>query len=213
MLLADLSASGVPVDTVSIAAAVVSGGVASGHIEMQVVHKELGMDVRPFERPGSDRALWTCFAIETARNSLTTHSGKRSSTRHGKLLASLPQMTNNCNSLGIGSLDSNNLKESGGGSPSRATGEVQVCVVVHEMGRVRAAPLAVDVYDEQGATAVREMCLALCDVRAILVEVVCQLDLLQNSTGLPIAKRQVLALQVLAFLSPTPACCCCLEAL
>jgi GTP pyrophosphokinase len=69
-------------------------------------------------------------------------------------------------------------------------------VVVHEIHRVRAAPLSVDVYDEQAATALREMCLSLCDVRAILVEVICQLDLIQNSQRLSLAKRQVLAIQV-----------------
>jgi hypothetical protein len=45
MLLADLSASGLPVDAVSIAAAVVTGGVSSGHIAMDDVHKQLGMEV------------------------------------------------------------------------------------------------------------------------------------------------------------------------
>jgi hypothetical protein len=46
MLLADLAASGVPVDAVSIAAAVVTDGVVTGHIPMNAVHAELGMDVR-----------------------------------------------------------------------------------------------------------------------------------------------------------------------
>lgn len=45
MLLADLSASGVPVDAVSIAAAVVVDGVAKGLIPMDMVHTQLGMEV------------------------------------------------------------------------------------------------------------------------------------------------------------------------
>lgn len=45
MLLSDLSASGVPVDAHSVAAAVVVDGVTSGHIPMDVVHRELGMQV------------------------------------------------------------------------------------------------------------------------------------------------------------------------
>jgi hypothetical protein len=46
MLLADLSASGVPVDAASIAAAVVADGVAAGSISIDTIHKELGMEVR-----------------------------------------------------------------------------------------------------------------------------------------------------------------------
>ena len=46
MLLADLAASGVPVDGVSIAAAVVADGTASGHIPLDAVRRELGMEVR-----------------------------------------------------------------------------------------------------------------------------------------------------------------------
>jgi hypothetical protein len=49
MLLSDLSASGVPMDAESVAAAVVVDGVTSGHIPMEAVHRELGMEVRvPF---------------------------------------------------------------------------------------------------------------------------------------------------------------------
>lgn len=73
---------------------------------------------------------------------------------------------------------------------------LQVCTVVHEIHRVRQAPLRVDVYDEQTASALCEMCLALCDMRAVLVEVVSQLDLVQNRAQLPLAKQQVLAMQV-----------------
>jgi hypothetical protein len=73
---------------------------------------------------------------------------------------------------------------------------LQVCTVVHEIHRVRSAPLSVDMYDEQTASALCEMCLALCDMRAVLVEVVCQLDRVQHSAQLPLAKQQVLAMQV-----------------
>lgn len=45
MLLSDLSSSGVPVDVHSVVAAVVVDGVSSGHIPMEVVHREQGMDV------------------------------------------------------------------------------------------------------------------------------------------------------------------------
>jgi hypothetical protein len=47
MLLSDLSASGVPVDAHSVAAAVVVDGVTSGHIPIDVVHRELGMQASP----------------------------------------------------------------------------------------------------------------------------------------------------------------------
>jgi hypothetical protein len=76
------------------------------------------------------------------------------------------------------------------------TTTLQVCIVVHEIQRVRSAPRTVDVYDEAASSAVCEMCLSLCDMRAILVEVVCQLDLLQNAAELKPARRQVLAAQV-----------------
>lgn len=75
---------------------------------------------------------------------------------------------------------------------------VQVCVLVHEIQRVRAAPLSIQVYDEASSAAVREQCLSLCDVRAVLIEVVCRLDQLQNCQRMGIAKQQVLALQVCA---------------
>jgi hypothetical protein len=54
MLLADLSASGVPVDAISIAAAVVVDGVDRGLIPMDVVHTQLGMEVR---HPSFHRSL------------------------------------------------------------------------------------------------------------------------------------------------------------
>ena len=76
------------------------------------------------------------------------------------------------------------------------TKTVQVCVLVHEIQRVRAAPLSIQVYDEASSAAVREQCLTLCDVRAVLIEVVCRLDQLQNCQSADIAKQQVLALQV-----------------
>lgn len=79
---------------------------------------------------------------------------------------------------------------------------VQVCVLVHEIQRVRAAPLSIQVYDEASSAAVREQCLTLCDVRAVLIEVVCCLDQLQNCQHVSLAKRQVLALQVRA--APLP---------
>ena len=45
MLLSDLSASGVPVDAHSIAAAMVIDAVSLGQIPMEVLHRELGMQV------------------------------------------------------------------------------------------------------------------------------------------------------------------------
>jgi GTP pyrophosphokinase len=79
---------------------------------------------------------------------------------------------------------------------------LQVCVVVHEVQRVRAAALSLQVYDEHTASALREMCLVLSDVRAILIEVLCQLDLLQNALHLSVAKQQSLALRILQIFSP-----------
>ena len=46
MLLADLAASGIPIDARSIAAAVVADGVASGHIAIELVRSQLGTQVR-----------------------------------------------------------------------------------------------------------------------------------------------------------------------
>lgn len=45
MLLSDLSASGVPVDADSIAAAMVIDAASRGQIPMAVLHRELGMQV------------------------------------------------------------------------------------------------------------------------------------------------------------------------
>jgi GTP pyrophosphokinase len=73
---------------------------------------------------------------------------------------------------------------------------LQVCVLVHEIQRVREVPLRIQVYDEPSSAAVREQCLTLCDVRAVLIEVVCRIDQLQNCSHLSTAKQQVLALQV-----------------
>jgi hypothetical protein len=69
-------------------------------------------------------------------------------------------------------------------------------VLVHEIQRVRSAPLSVQIYDEASSAAVREQCLSMCDVRAVLVEVVCRLDQLQNCGTMDAAKQQILALQV-----------------
>jgi hypothetical protein len=69
-------------------------------------------------------------------------------------------------------------------------------MLVHELERVHAAPRAVDVLNEHAAAEVCEACLTQCDVRAALVAVVRQLDLLQNSAALPAAQRQSIALQV-----------------
>ena len=71
-------------------------------------------------------------------------------------------------------------------------------MLVHEIQRVRAAPLSIQIYDEASSAAVREQCLTLCDVRAVLIEVVCRLDQLQNCQRMSLAKQQVLALQVCA---------------
>lgn len=56
MLLSDLSTSGVPVDLHSVVAAVVVDGVTSGHIPIEVVHREHGMGVRSRHRPCPARA-------------------------------------------------------------------------------------------------------------------------------------------------------------
>ena len=68
--------------------------------------------------------------------------------------------------------------------------------MAHEVQRVRAAARSLPVYDERRASELREKCLALCDVRAVLVEVVGALDLAQNAAGLRAAKRHSLALRV-----------------
>ena len=76
---------------------------------------------------------------------------------------------------------------------------MQVCNIVLSTQRVRTAPATVASFDGESARATRKLCLASCDVRAILVEVVGQLDLLHNAHGLPLAQQQALALQVLTF--------------
>lgn len=71
-----------------------------------------------------------------------------------------------------------------------------VCARVHAILRVRSAPDTVDVYDDASASALRDVCLTHFSVNAIVVEVACKLDELQNMRALPLAKQHQLALQV-----------------
>ena len=88
-----------------------------------------------------------------------------------------------------------------------ADGRAAIAMIESELGRdvaelvlavlrVRDAPCAVDLYDDVVSSALREMCLAYYDVRALVLEIVCKLDALQNAASLPLAKRHILALQV-----------------
>lgn len=80
-------------------------------------------------------------------------------------------------------------------------------MVAHEVQRVRDAARSLPLYDERRAGELREKCLALSDVRAILVEVVGEHDLAQHAAGLRAAKRQSLALRVRPAW-PAPPCLC-----
>eukprot|EP00892_Ulva_mutabilis_P005765 jgi/Ulvmu1/3560/UM166_0014.1 len=79
---------------------------------------------------------------------------------------------------------------------------MDACVLVHEVQRIRTSPRSIDVYDDRSAAALREHILSMCDTRAVLVELVCRLDQLQNCHTMSLARQQVLALQVLQVFSP-----------
>lgn len=81
-------------------------------------------------------------------------------------------------------------------SDQTAAVTMQACVLVHEVQRVRSAPRSIDVYDDRSAAALREQILSVCDTRAVLVELACRLDQLQNCHTMSLARQQTLALQV-----------------
>ncbi|GIM06602.1 hypothetical protein Vretimale_10880, partial [Volvox reticuliferus] len=77
-----------------------------------------------------------------------------------------------------------------------------VAALVHDMLRVRQAPRRIELLDDEGASAVREWCLAFHDVRACVVEVVSWWDELQHLGGLPEFEQQALALEALQIGAP-----------
>ncbi|GLI60043.1 hypothetical protein VaNZ11_001893 [Volvox africanus] len=77
-----------------------------------------------------------------------------------------------------------------------------VAALVHDMLRVRQAPRRIELLDDEGASAMREWCLALHDVRACVVEVVSWWDELQHLGGLPEFEQQALALESLQIGAP-----------
>ncbi|GFR40563.1 hypothetical protein Agub_g1139 [Astrephomene gubernaculifera] len=77
-----------------------------------------------------------------------------------------------------------------------------VAALVHDMLRVREAPQRIEVLDDEGASAVREWCLACHDVRACAVEVVGWWDELQHLGGLPRGEQQALAMESLQIGAP-----------
>ncbi|GIL56454.1 hypothetical protein Vafri_11819 [Volvox africanus] len=77
-----------------------------------------------------------------------------------------------------------------------------VAALVHDMLRVREAPRRIELLDDEGASAMREWCLALHDVRACVVEVVSWWDELQHLGGLPEFEQQALALESLQIGAP-----------
>lgn len=198
MLLSDLSASGVPVDAHSIAAAMVIDAVSQGQIPTHVLHRELGMQVRPtFIFLLLCPSLYGTHIITSLNHCLTARTMtaslevlKHASTQHpavkGRGFVSCSPTSSTTETLQDALLWCFHL----------TVESMQVCVLVHELQRVRAAPLSIQVYDEASSAAVREQCLTLCDVRAVLIEVVCRLDQLQNCQSAGVAKQQVLALQV-----------------
>ncbi|GAB4822361.1 hypothetical protein N2152v2_009407 [Parachlorella kessleri] len=84
-----------------------------------------------------------------------------------------------------------------------------VAQLVHDVLRVRALPTRVDLYDDEAASALRELCLAFYDERATAVEIVCRLEGLAclaastgEGAGTPRYERQVAALEALQIYVP-----------
>ncbi|KXZ53528.1 hypothetical protein GPECTOR_7g978 [Gonium pectorale] len=77
-----------------------------------------------------------------------------------------------------------------------------VAALVHDMLRVRQAPRRIELLDDEGASAVREWCLAFHDVRACVVEVVNCWDELQHMGAMPLFEQQALALEALQICAP-----------
>ncbi|EFJ47829.1 hypothetical protein VOLCADRAFT_60953 [Volvox carteri f. nagariensis] len=78
----------------------------------------------------------------------------------------------------------------------------EVAALVHDMLRVRQAPRRIELLDDEGASAVREWCLAFHDVRSCVVEVVGWWDELQHLGGRPLFEQQAIALETLQIGAP-----------
>ncbi|KAG1659807.1 hypothetical protein FOA52_002143 [Chlamydomonas sp. UWO 241] len=77
-----------------------------------------------------------------------------------------------------------------------------VADLVHDVQRIRSAPERVELFDDVASSAVREWCLALHDVRAVVLQVVDVWDSLRHMGPLPAAEQQLLALEALQLVAP-----------
>ena len=82
-----------------------------------------------------------------------------------------------------------------------------VAALVADLSKVRRLPSRIELYDDEAAAALRELCLAFYDVRATAVEVASRLHMLQGGAdatrgGPPCAELQVAALESLQVYAP-----------
>lgn len=79
-----------------------------------------------------------------------------------------------------------------------------VAALMHDLRRVAALPSRADLYDDDAAAALRELCLAFYDVRATATEVVARLHSLRGAadSGAAPAELQIAALEALQIYSP-----------
>jgi GTP pyrophosphokinase len=74
--------------------------------------------------------------------------------------------------------------------------------LLRDCSRVRHIPSRVETLDDDSATALRQFCLAFHDIRAVVVELASQLDIMQHIHSIPRYRQQILALETMQIYAP-----------
>lgn len=74
--------------------------------------------------------------------------------------------------------------------------------LLHDCLRVKKIPTRVDILDDDNAYALRKFCLSYHDIRAVIVEIAAQLDMMRHLNHLPKYCQQTLALDVMQIYAP-----------
>ena len=77
-----------------------------------------------------------------------------------------------------------------------------VMKLAHDVGRVHDLPRRVHSYDEESAERLRSFYLSFHDIRAIVVELACRLDVLRHADEYPPIQRTTLALETMQIYAP-----------
>lgn len=74
--------------------------------------------------------------------------------------------------------------------------------LLHDCSRVRHIPSRLETLDDDSVAALRQFCLAFHDIRAVVVELASQLDVMQHIHSIPRYRQQISALETMQIYAP-----------